>query len=74
MWGLIVYALRDEFENPGKPSPFEDLPAEARAIAERLRGDLPLMNACILEAFKQGQILDWKIAGLERAQTGGALH
>jgi hypothetical protein len=52
-YGPLVYALLAEFENPGGRSPVEDLPEEARAIADRLRNNLPLMNACILEQFRQ---------------------
>jgi hypothetical protein len=70
----IIYALLAEFENPDERSPVDELPAEARAIAQRLRGDLPLMNACVLEQSKQAQIAECKLAELERKVAGGKLH
>jgi hypothetical protein len=75
LWKPIIDALLAEFENPGSErSPVDELPAEARAIAQRLRGDLPLMNACLLEQSKQTQIAVWKNAELQRKIAGNVLH
>jgi hypothetical protein len=70
----MIYALLAEFENPGERSPVDELPPKARAIAQTLRGDLPLMNACVLEEAKRAQSEAWKTAELQKKIAGNVLH
>jgi hypothetical protein len=72
---MILDALLAELENPGGDrSPVDELPDEVRAIAQRLRGDVSLINACTLEEAKRAQIETWKLAELQRKIAGNVLH
>jgi hypothetical protein len=78
LWQQIITTLLRERKNPSERSPLDELPAEARDIAQRLRDDPPLMTACMLELSRQLETanaeLEWKIAMLERMIGGNRLH
>lgn len=70
----IFDALLVEHENPGERSPVDELPPRARVIAQMLRGDVSLVNACTLEQAKLTRMSMWKAAELERQIAGNRLH
>jgi hypothetical protein len=68
MWISILEAILEEMENPGaERSPVDNLPAEPRAIARKLRDSVPLLSACALELDKRLRCIESELAALEKA-------